>query len=140
MRIGELSQRSGVPATALRYYERAGLLDPPHRTASGYRAYGDVALERLAFIRAAQGVGLTLAEIRDIIAIREGGTAPCRHVVALLDERRAEVRSRIAELERLELELARIATEGRCVDPADCDPADVCSIIPVRGRRPPRTS
>lgn len=131
MRIGELSRVSGVPRTALRYYERAGVLRPPRRTASGYRSYGDEAVGRLAFIRAAQGIGLTLAEIRDIIAIRDGGRAPCEHVVALVRQRRGEVRSRIRELRALERDLDRLAETGDRLNPAQCGPGGVCGVIPV---------
>jgi DNA-binding transcriptional MerR regulator len=131
MRIGELSRESGVPPTTLRYYEQAGLLAPPRRTASGYRAYDEEALGRLSFIRAAQSVGLTLAEIRDVIAIRDGGRAPCRHVQELVERRRAEVRAKIRELRRLESELTRVGALAARLDPADCDPSGVCSAIPA---------
>jgi MerR family Zn(II)-responsive transcriptional regulator of zntA len=46
MRIGELARRSGVPRTALRYYEQVGLLSPPERTESGYRSYSEEAIDR----------------------------------------------------------------------------------------------
>lgn len=131
MRIGELSRQSDVPSTTLRYYEQAGLLAPPRRTASGYRAYDEETLNRLAFIRAAQSVGLTIADIRDVIAIRDGGRAPCRHVQELVDRRRAEVRAKIRELRRLESELARVGALAARLDPADCDPSGVCSAIPT---------
>ena len=130
MRIGELARRSGIASTALRYYEKAGLLPQPQRTLSGYRAYGADALQRLAFIRAAQAVGLSLPEIREVIAIRDGGTAPCSHVVGLIERRRAEVRARIRELQRLEQELTQLAERGARLDPAECDPAGVCQVIP----------
>ncbi len=129
MRIGELSRRSGVPPTTLRYYEEAGLLPPPRRTAAGYRAYDEGAVGRLAFIRAAQAVGLTLAEIREILTIRDGGRAPCRHVQDIVERRRAEVRARIAELRRLEADLARVARAARALDPAACDPSGICAAI-----------
>ena len=63
MRIGELTERSGVPSTALRYYEQVGLLPAPSRTSSGYRSYDADVLPRLKFIRAAQAVGLSLTDI-----------------------------------------------------------------------------
>jgi MerR family copper efflux transcriptional regulator len=131
LRIGELAHQSGVASTALRYYEKAGLIPPPQRTASGYRAYGASVLPRLAFIRAAQAVGLTLAEIRDVIRIREGGTPPCRHVVDLIERHRTEVRARIAELQRLEHDLAKLAQTGARLDPAECDPSGICAVIPA---------
>lgn len=67
MRIGELAERAGVSAKAIRYYEQIGILTPPERDASGYRAFGEAALGRLGFVRAAQALGLTLGEIRQII-------------------------------------------------------------------------
>ena len=130
MKIGELARRSGLAATALRYYEKAGLLPEPVRTASGYRAYTADVLQRLAFIRAAQAVGLTVGEIRDVIGIRDLGRAPCAHVLELIERRRDEVRSRIRELQQLERDLTVIAEQGAGLDPADCDPAGICKIIP----------
>ena len=130
MKIGELAQRSGLAATALRFYEKAGLLPEPVRTASGYREYTADMLPRLEFIRAAQAVGLSVGEIRDVIGIRDLGSAPCAHVLELIERRRAEVRSRISELQQLERELTQLAERAADVDPADCDPAGICKIIP----------
>lgn len=130
VKIGELARRSGLATTALRFYEKAGLLPGPVRTASGYREYTADVLPRLAFIRAAQAVGLTVGEIRDVIGIRDLGSAPCAHVLELIERRRAEVRSRIRELQQLERDLTQLAERGAGVDPADCDPAGICKIIP----------
>jgi DNA-binding transcriptional MerR regulator len=130
MRIGELATRSGLASTALRYYEKAGLLPPPDRTPAGYRAYDASVLQRLVFIRAAQAMGLSLPEIREVIAIRDGGTAPCSHVLGLIERRRTAVRARIRELQHLEQELTQLAERGAHLDPAECDPAGICRIIP----------
>jgi len=70
MRIGELAAAAGVSVKAVRYYEEIGVLAPPARTSSGYRDYDIEACDRLAFIRAARAVGLTLGEIRGIVALR----------------------------------------------------------------------
>ncbi len=144
MRIGELARRSGLATTALRYYEKAGLLPRSPRTLSGYRDYEGEALPRLAFIRAAQAIGLSVAEIRDVIGIRDRGTAPCAHVLELVERHRAEVRARILQLQQLENDLALLAEQGSKVDPAECDPSGICNVIPTdasaltrpaRGRR-----
>jgi len=137
MRIGQLARQTGIPSTTLRYYEQAGLVPPPRRTDSGYRAYDEETLTRLAFIRAAQAVGLTLAQIRDVIAIRDGGRAPCQHVRELVDRRRTEVRARIRELRQLEKDLERVSAMAARLDPADCDPSGICAAIPIRGSRQP---
>lgn len=122
--------RSGVAPTALRYYEQRGLLPAPERTASGYRAYGDAAVDRLSFIRSAQAVGLTLAEVRDVLSVRDAGEAPCRVVTGLIERRHAEVRSRIAELRALERELSRLRQRAAQLKPRDCAPSGVCHVIP----------
>lgn len=129
MLIGEPSQRSGVRAKTLRFYEDAGVLPPPERTASGYRDYRDDALNRLAFIRSAQAAGLTLAEIRGVVTIRDGGTPPCSHVVELLDAKAAEVDRQMSELRTLKRELTRLRSRAPAVDPVACDPRSVCEVL-----------
>ena len=129
MRIGDLASRSGVTAKTIRYYEDIGLVEPPARTPSGYRDYEPAALDRLAFIRAAQAIGLTLGEIRSIIALRDDGQTPCAHVLDLLRQRANELDRRITELRTLRGELRRLADRADGLDPADCDPARVCHLI-----------
>jgi len=91
VRIGEVVGCSGVSDKTLRFYEAVGVIDPPPRTPSGYRDYGTAVLDRLAFIRAAQAVGLTLGEIREVVAMRDRGEVPCGHVLELLQVRSAEI-------------------------------------------------
>jgi MerR family redox-sensitive transcriptional activator SoxR len=73
--IGELAQRSGFATSALRFYEREGLLAST-RTAGGQRRYRRTALRRLAFVRAARNVGLSLDEVRDALATLPAGRTP----------------------------------------------------------------
>jgi len=129
MLIGEVARRSGVPAKTLRYYEDIGLLGAPPRTASGYRQFDDGVLERLAFIRSAQAVGLTLGEIRGIIALRDDGETPCGHVLELLRQRSQEISHTIRDLRALQGELSRLVERARELDPADCDPQRVCHLL-----------
>lgn len=128
MLIGEVSHRSGVPAKTLRYYEDIGLVSAA-RTPSGYRDYGHEVLERLAFIRSAQAVGLTLGEIRGIIALRDDGQTPCGHVLELLRARSDEITRTIRDLRILQGELKRLVQRAQDLDPADCDPQRVCHLI-----------
>ncbi|HZA75904.1 MAG TPA: heavy metal-responsive transcriptional regulator [Acidimicrobiales bacterium] len=134
MRIGELSARADVPIKTIRYYEDIGVLPAPARTPSGYRDYTDGVTDRLAFVRAAQSVGLTLGEIREIVALRDRGETPCEHVTNLLDRRAGEIEQRIADLQRLQGELRRLARRARSLDPADCEPDLVCHLIHPAGR------
>jgi DNA-binding transcriptional MerR regulator len=134
MRIGQLARQSGVPATALRFYEQLGLLPEPRRTESGYRTYTEDAVDRLAFIRAAQAVGLTLAEVRQVLGVRDAGDAPCRVVSDLIEHRHADVKAKIAELRRLERELGALRTRAAKLHPRDCEPSGICHVIPAVGR------
>jgi MerR family transcriptional regulator, copper efflux regulator len=129
MRIGELAERAGISAKAIRYYEQIGVLTPPARTASGYRAYDEAVLGRLGFVRAAQALGLTLGEIRQVIAFRDQGAAPCAHVTGLLQRRAAELEHRIAELRQLQGELNRLAERAARLDPEHCPPDRICHVI-----------
>ncbi len=96
--IGALARRAGVTAKAIRFYERRRVLPPARRAANGYRLYGDDAVEMLSFIKQATGLGLTLAEIREIIAIRQGGRPPCTHVHRLLRDKAAELDRKLKDL------------------------------------------
>lgn len=129
MRIGEVASLSGLSDKTIRYYEDIGVLDPPARTPSGYRNYTPEATDRLAFIRSAQAVGLTLGEIRGILALRDRGTTPCGHVLDLITARAADLDRRISELQRLRTELGRLVARAEHLDPADCDPRRVCHLI-----------
>jgi MerR family copper efflux transcriptional regulator len=129
MYIGELAARSGVSVKTIRYYEDIGVLGRAERTPSGYRDYDDPTIDRLAFVRAAQAVGLTLGEIRQVVALRERGESPCRHVAQLLERRADEIKRRIAEMTRLRAELRRLAERAEGLDPADCHPDQICHLI-----------
>jgi DNA-binding transcriptional MerR regulator len=124
LKIGELARRAGVTTKAVRFYERKGILPPPRRAANRYRVYGNEALDRLRFVKRAAGLGLTLAEIRDIIAIRQGGRPPCAHVHQLLRDKAAELDRKLADLlilrKRIRQSLAawkRTRTTGAAVCP-----------------------
>jgi DNA-binding transcriptional MerR regulator len=101
----------------------------PTRTDSGYRDYDEEAAARLGFIRAAQSVGLSLGEIRETLAFRDRGEAPCRHVVALIERNAAELRQRIAALEAMQRDLERLAKKARAISAEDAPEAAFCHII-----------
>ncbi|PWV85909.1 DNA-binding transcriptional regulator, MerR family [Prauserella marina] len=107
MRISQLAERTGVPATTLRFYETEGLL-PAKRTAAGYRAYDERAVDRLAFIGAAKHLGLPLEEIADLLPLWESGG--CGQVKAGL---RPRITAGIARAERRAEELAAFISTAR---------------------------
>jgi MerR family redox-sensitive transcriptional activator SoxR len=99
--IGQVAARSGVAPSALRYYEEQGLVSTT-RTAGGARRYPRSVLRRLAFVRAAQNVGLSLTEIRDALAtLPEGRPPTARDWARLSAGWRDRLDEQIAALERL---------------------------------------
>lgn len=98
MRIGELAGIVGTSTKTLRFYEAEGLLPQVDRTPAGYRDYGTDAVARIDFIWRAKAAGLTLAQTREILRIRDRGNAPCAHVHDLLETRLTEIDLQIDEL------------------------------------------
>ena len=129
MLIGEVAERSGVAAKTLRYYEDIGVLDAPQRSPAGYRLYEADVLARLEFIRSAQALGLSLGEIRGIVALRDDGETPCGHVLDLLRARSQEVARTIRRLRAIDAELKALVARAESLDPAQCDATRVCHLI-----------
>jgi MerR family transcriptional regulator, redox-sensitive transcriptional activator SoxR len=103
--IGELSARSGVAPSALRYYEDQGLIQS-ERTSGNQRRYRRMALRRVAFIRSAQRVGLTLDEIAEALATLPEGRTPTKADWSRLSrEWRPRIDAQIERLERLRAKL-----------------------------------
>lgn len=129
MLIGEIARVTGLTTKTLRFYEGEGLLPPARRAANGYREYDAASIDRLDFIARARAAGLSIAQIRRILAMREPGHAPCLHVRDVLAGQLAELDQKIRELTSLraavESSLATVASG----DPADCDPSKVCSYL-----------
>ncbi len=121
LRVAELADAVSVRPDTIRYYERAGLLPAPARTPAGYRSYDTTAVDRLRFIRGAQRLGLRLADIRDLLTVRDTGTCPCGPAEQLLRRRMAEVDDEIARLTALRAEMAAMAA---ALPSADCPPPE----------------
>lgn len=137
MLIGALARATGVSAKALRFYEAEGLLAEPERTAGGYRDYPLDAIDRVGFVRQAQAAGLTLAQIVEILTIRDGGEPPCHHVEQLVDERLEEVSRRLEELERTRTELLALRERVTALDESDCGTGEICIAISSNVTRGP---
>ncbi len=96
--IGELAKEVGVPTSTVRYYERRGLLMPGDRSGSNYRLYGQDALERLQFMRAAQAAGFTLTDISLLLELREGDSPPSEQVQAVISDRLVKIAEQLKQL------------------------------------------
>ena len=129
MLIGEMATRTGVSAKTLRFYEQAGLLHEPARTASGYRDYDPAAHDRVVFIRQAQRAGLTLRQINEILAIRDDGRPPCDHVLRLVDHQLAEIEHRLDELRRTRRDLRALRDRLAELDTSTCADDHICTAI-----------
>lgn len=104
--IGKLSKATAVNVETIRYYERIGLLATPSRTESGYRTFSEQDAARLRFIKRGRELGFSLDEIRTMVDQPEHA---CTDVDRLVQTHLVEVRQRIADLQRLEAELQRLA-------------------------------
>jgi DNA-binding transcriptional MerR regulator len=121
--VSKLAARFGLTADTIRYYERAGLLPPPDRTESGYRAYEDHAVERLRFIKGAQRIGLRLQEIKELLDIRDRGLCPCGHTEDLLRRRVSEIDAEITGLQETKADLLAFTERFNAIDcPEGVDP------------------
>ncbi|MEC5182173.1 heavy metal-responsive transcriptional regulator [Arthrobacter sp. CG_A4] len=129
MRIGEAASAAGLTAKTIRFYEGRGLLPTAERAANGYRDYALDTVSRLDFIRRSRMAGLTLAQIRDILTIRDAGGTPCAHVRDVLARQLTDLDCQIAELIALRATVARYHAGAEAADPESCDPERICSYL-----------
>ena len=109
LRIGEVAAESGLPVKTIRYYEETGLLLPTvERSESGYRLFQPQVLNRLAFIRRSQSLGLTLQEVQQILAVHDHGQLPCGEMRQHLELKVEAIEQQIQALETLRAELKGI--------------------------------
>lgn len=107
---GELAQKCGVSADTIRHYERLGLIAAV-RGSNGYRRFPREAVERVLLVRRAVAIGFSLAELARILRQRDSGSAPCRNVRAMADDKLSELDRRIAEMQAAREDLVRIIAE-----------------------------
>jgi len=119
--IGQIAMASGVPTSTVRYYERRGIMLPTTRSSGNYRLFDEGALDRLRFIRSAQSAGFTLADITELLTLKEDQPAPCDEVQTLIGTRLVEVEEQINHLRAVNsmlrewLKVCRCAqSSGRC--------------------------
>jgi len=120
---GGLAAAAGVGVETVRFYERRGLLPRPPRTASGYRQYPPDSVERLRFIRRAQGLGFTLEEIAELLELRVDEVAACPAVEASARAKIRRVEGKMSELQRIRDALGRLV--------AACEAREATSECPI---------
>ncbi|THD35069.1 MAG: MerR family transcriptional regulator [Sphingomonas sp.] len=120
MKIGELARATATRVETVRYYEQIGLLGAPARTSSNYRAYGPEHLARLSFIRRARDLGFTLDAVRELMALSDDKSQSCQAIDDIAGAHLAEVDRKIADLESMRSELAKVLSGCRQGTVAEC--------------------
>lgn len=124
LKIGEVAERGGVNLQTIRYYEREMLLPDPPRLPSGYRVYPEQTVRRVRFIKRAQEIGFSLAEIRGLLAIRIDADRDSSEVRTLAAAKITDIEKKIQTLRQMKKVLSRIT--GRC---SGCGPTSECPIL-----------
>jgi MerR family transcriptional regulator, copper efflux regulator len=127
--IGRLAERAGVGVETIRFYERRGLIPEPRRTASGYRQYPSGEVSRLRFIRRAQELGFSLAEIRELLSLRLDSASDCSAVRERAERKIETIDAKIRDLRRVKNALAEL--RDVC---AGQGPASECAVLEAMAR------
>ncbi|RLB66322.1 MAG: MerR family transcriptional regulator [Deltaproteobacteria bacterium] len=118
--IGEISRRTGVNIETIRYYERIEVMPKPRRNEGGQRLYDEPQLNRLGFIKRSRELGFSLKETCTLLTLVDSGEMTCGEVHALTVEHLREVKSKIADLRKLERALKNLAAQCSLGDVSDC--------------------
>lgn len=124
LKIGQVAERGGVNLQTIRYYEREGLLPEPPRLQSGYRMFPDNTVRRVRFIKRAQDLGFTLAEIKDLLALRIDHQRNRAEVREMAQAKMSDIEQKIRTLRNMKRVLQEL-TE-RC---SGCGPSSECPIL-----------
>lgn len=132
MQINELERITGVSAKTIRYYEEIALLPPPNRKPNGYRDYSKADIERLMLVSGARRLDFSLAEIKEILDLRDRGIAPCGVLLELLDRKANGINQRIAELKEMQEDLTNLYSLGATYPTDDVEGKNcVCHLVKI---------
>ncbi len=138
MRIGELSKQSGTLVETIRYYEQVGLMPAPPRTQAGYRAYRPEHLQRLIFLRRSRELGFSIEEIRSLLRLAEQRSQSCTTVTRVATQHLDAVRTKVADLRRLERGLRILIDSCAGGQIADCKILDALTRVSANREGQPR--
>lgn len=127
-RIGEAAEQSGLAPSAIRYYESLEILPTPDRTDSGYRGYSEDDVELLRFISRLRALEFPLSDVREIVALRRDGKAPCTKVRSTISREAEAIGRRIEDLERLRRDLRSLEDEAKGL-PDDWPSVCICNVV-----------
>lgn len=131
LQVGEVSRKLGLNPQTLYFYERIGLIPSPHRTESGYRLFSQEDVDRLTFITHTKAMGLSLDDIRDILAAKDSKTSTCQTVHDCLLKKAKAIEETIQQLQILRDELLPLIDHcHRNIECQDCDKSEEsCSVL-----------
>lgn len=129
LRRGDLARLTGCNLETIRYYETIGVMPEPPRSSKNYRVYDDSHVTRLRFVMRARGLGFTLDEVRDLLAMVDGGQQTCGEVQALATAHLASVRAKIADLKRIEQVLSSTVAQCTGDDVPECPVIDALTEV-----------
>jgi MerR family transcriptional regulator, copper efflux regulator len=119
MNIGEVANRTGLPAKTIRYYEDIGLVRP-QRQANGYRAYESGEVHKLSFVQRARRLGFTIEECRQLLSLYEDRQRASADVKAVALQHLEDIEAKISELQELKATLNKLVKACRGDDRPDC--------------------
>lgn len=120
MHIGSVAKKSGIAAKTIRYYESIGLIESAERTESGYRVYGQRDVETLRFIQRARGLGFSVADVGNLLALWRDKLRASAQVKALATRHVEEIDLKIAELRAMRDALDDLVQRCHGDDRPDC--------------------
>ncbi|MCG5056725.1 MAG: MerR family transcriptional regulator [Limnoraphis sp. WC205] len=128
LQVGEVSRKLGINAQTIYFYERIGLIPSPQRSESGYRLFSEQDIERLLFIHRAKSLGLTLEEIRDILALKDGKKLTCQALHQRLLNKIKLIEKQMIQLQLLHEELLPLVEQCE-VNLNHSDPTHECIVL-----------
>ena len=130
MKISDLAEQTGVPNKTIRYYEDVGLLPMATLQPNGYREYREVDVDRRRLVAGARRLDFSLAEISEIIDLRDRQIAPCGVLLDLLNQKAEEISQRISELQRVQKDLESLYSVGLTFPTNDVEGKNcVCHLV-----------
>ena len=136
MTVIELAKRGGVAPNVIRYYSRVGLLTPERNQSNGYKLFRSEDIDRLRFIRLAQHLGYSLAELGELLTTVDEGDDPCAEMRAILRSRIVENRQKLAELAQMQARMEHACLQWKKVQPEAKDLDALCDFIEAIGGKP----